>query len=101
MEKQTMNANNLFLAVIYMEHYLGTKEENEEKRERERFIIFEKFETKLHCLIGKKCSYLKLINADSQLETPHQHHRIQQECLLSGATLQDKVVRILELRDRK
>lgn len=29
-----MNANHLFLAVIYMEHYLGTKEEKEEKGER-------------------------------------------------------------------
>lgn len=26
-----MNANNLFLAIIYMEHYLGTKEEKEAK----------------------------------------------------------------------
>lgn len=29
-----MNANNLFLAVIYMEHYLRTKEEKETKREK-------------------------------------------------------------------
>lgn len=29
-----MNANNLFLAVIYMEQYSGTKEEKEAQREK-------------------------------------------------------------------
>lgn len=33
MEKPNMNANNLFLAVIYVEHCLGTKEEKEARRE--------------------------------------------------------------------
>lgn len=34
MEKHNRNANNLFMAVIYMEHYLGTQEEKEATREK-------------------------------------------------------------------
>lgn len=34
MEKHNMNANDLFLAVIYVEHCLGTKEEKEAQREK-------------------------------------------------------------------
>lgn len=34
MEKYSMNVNYLFLVVIYMEYYLGIKEEKEEKGER-------------------------------------------------------------------